>query len=58
MVFGWVLCVLVNVIHGEGMDTIQYRIKNNNEEIYLKNVNSMITKKSTKAEDSLKNLNQ
>ena len=32
--------------------------KKNNEEIYLKNVDSMITKKSTKAEDSLKNLNQ
>ena len=36
----------------------QLNSKKNNEEIYLKNVNSMITKKSTKAEDSLKNLNQ
>ena len=36
----------------------QLNSKKNNEEIYLKNVDSMITKKSTKAEDSLKNLNQ
>ena len=36
----------------------QLNSKKNNEEIYLKNVSSMITKKSTKAEDSLKNLNQ
>jgi len=36
----------------------QLNSKKNNEEIFLKKVNSMITKKSTKAEDSLKNINQ
>ena len=35
----------------------QLNSKKNNEEIYLKNVSSMITKKSTKAEDSIKILN-
>ena len=34
----------------------QLNSKKSNETIYLKNIDKMITKKSTKAEDSIKNL--
>ncbi len=36
----------------------QLNSKKNNEAVYLKNIDNMITKKSTKAEDSIKNLNK
>ena len=36
----------------------QLNSKKNNETIYLKNIDSMIVKKSTKAEESVKNLKQ
>jgi len=51
--------IAFGMLFGEGLKfRNQLNSKKNSEEIYLKNINSMITKKSTKAEDSLKNINQ